>query len=206
MSLFICYPLKNKFFPFLKGWRATIPCRKDDKVGKLLINKKGKEKKRESDREGSKQIRKSSQNFGLCTCVKNKKNRLITSDQSENMPFLMQKSFLAILLAMLISRKPIQTRGIFEKMRFFRYSPAVTKGLKKVTNLFRIGLFPHKKVKFAHCSTKQVCNVKEKNLLCLIKVNGNFFIQMIEISVEQASFKSKVAVAVTSYMTSSHLD
>ena len=74
------------------------------------------------------------------------KSRLITSDLSENMPFLMQKSFLAILLAMLISRKPVQTRGICEK--------CVTKGLKKVTNLFRIGLFPHKKVKFAHCSTK----------------------------------------------------
>ena len=134
------------------------------------------------------------------------KSRLITSDQSENMPFLMQKSFLAILLAMLISRKPIQTRGICEKMRFFRYSPAVTKGLKKVTNLFRIGLFPHKKVKFAHCSTKQVCNVKKKTLLCLINVNGNFLIQMIEISVEQANFKSKMAVTVTSYMTSSYLD
>ena len=66
--------------------------------------------------------------------------------------------------------------GKGEKMRFFRYSPAVTKGLKQVTNLFRIGLFPHKKVKFAHCSTKQVCNVKKKNLLCLIKVNGNFLI------------------------------
>ena len=142
------------------------------------------------------------------------KSRLITSDQSENMHFLMQKSFLAILLAMLISRKPIQTRGICEKMRFFRYSSAVTKGLKKVTNLFRIGLFPHKKVKFAHCSTKQVCNVKKKNLLCLIKVNYfmlclikvNYVIQMIEISVEQVSFKSKMTVAVTSYMTSSHLD
>ena len=132
------------------------------------------------------------------------KSRLIISDQSENMPFLMQKSFLAILLAMLISRKPIQTRGICEKMRFFCYSSAVTTGLKKVTNLFRIGLFPHKKVKFAHCSTKQVSNVKKNNLLCLIKVN--YVIQMIEISVEQASFKSKMTVAVTSYMTSSHLD
>ena len=81
------------------------------------------------------------------------------------MHFLMQKPFLAILLAMLISRKPIQTRGIREKMRFFRYSPAVTKGLKKVTNLFRIDLFSHQKVKFAHCSTKQVCNVKKRNLL-----------------------------------------
>ena len=49
-------------------------------------------------------------------------------------------------------------------MRFFRYSPAVTKGLKKVTNLFRIYLFPHKKVKFAYCSTKKVCNVKKEEL------------------------------------------
>ena len=54
-------------------------------------------------------------------------------------------------------------------MRFFRYSPAVTKGLKKVTNLFQIGLFPHKKVKFAYFSTKQVCNVKKKNFQCLIQ-------------------------------------
>ena len=30
-------------------------------------------------------------------------------------------------------------------MRFFRYSPAVTIGFKKFTNLFQIGLFPHKK-------------------------------------------------------------
>ena len=43
---------------------------------------------------------------------------------------------------MLISRKPVQRREIGKKMRFFRYLPAVTKGLKKVTNLFQIGLFP----------------------------------------------------------------
>ena len=30
-------------------------------------------------------------------------------------------------------------------MPFFRYSPAVTKGLMKVTNLFQIDLYPHKK-------------------------------------------------------------
>ena len=61
-------------------------------------------------------------------------------------------------------------------MSFFRYSPAVTKGLKKVTNMFQIGLFPHKKVKFAHFSTKQVCNVKKKNFQCLItSVNGKPF-------------------------------
>ena len=92
------------------------------------------------------------------------KSCLITSDQSENMPFLMQESFLPILLAMLITRKPVQKREICEKC----YWPAVTKGLKKVTNLFQIGLFPHKKVKFACFSTKQVCNVKKKNFQCLI--------------------------------------
>ena len=73
---------------------------------------------------------------------------------------------------MLISRKPVQRRGIGEKCGFFRYSLAVTKGLKKVTNLFQIGLFPHKKVKFAHFSTKQVCDVKKKNLQRLIDVNS----------------------------------
>ena len=46
----------------------------------------------------------------------------------------MQNSFLAILLAMLISRKPIQRTGIGEKCGFFADSPAVIKGLKKVTN------------------------------------------------------------------------
>ena len=46
----------------------------------------------------------------------------------------MQNSFLAILLAMLISRKPVPRRGIGEKCGFFADSPAVIKGLKKVTN------------------------------------------------------------------------
>ena len=88
----------------------------------------------------------------------------------------MQNSFLAILLAILISRKPVQRRGIGEKYGFFADSPAVTKGLKKVANLLQIGLFPNKKVKFAHFSTKQVCNVKKKNCQCLINVNSNFLI------------------------------
>ena len=91
-------------------------------------------------------------------------------------------------------------------MRLFLYSPAVTKGLKKVTNLFQIGLFPHKKVKFGHSSTKQVCNVKKKHFQCLVNVNVNFLIYMIEISVEYTNSKSKMAVTMTSYMTSSYLD
>ena len=71
---------------------------KDDKVGKLLINKKGKI-------EIDSQIK---SKFWLVRMREKQKSRLITSDLSENMPFLMQKSFLAILLAMLISQKPIQ--------------------------------------------------------------------------------------------------
>ena len=39
---------------------------------------------------------------------------------------------------------------------------------KKVTNLFQIGLFPHKKVKFAKFRTNQVCNVKKKLFQCLM--------------------------------------
>ena len=45
------------------------------------------------------------------------KSCLITSYQSENMPFFLQNSFLAIL--MLISRKLVQRRGIGEKCGFF---------------------------------------------------------------------------------------
>ena len=77
------------------------------------------------------------------------------------------------------------------KEAVFRYSRALTKGLKKVTNLFQVGLFPHKKVKFAHFSTKQVCNVKKKHFQCLVNVNVNFLIYMIEISVEYTNSKAK---------------
>ena len=47
-----------------------------------------------------------------------------------------------------------------------------------------MAFFLIKKVKFAHFSTKQVCNVKKKNFQCLINVNDNFLIWMVEISVE----------------------
>ena len=72
------------------------------------------------------------------------------------------------------------------KMRFFRCCPAVTKGLKKVTNLFQIDLFPHKKVKFAKFSTKQVYNVTMKQLQCLllkilVKVEGQFNLEVCSI-------------------------
>ena len=63
------------------------------------------------------------------------------------------------------------------KNAVFRYSLAVTKESKKVTNLFQIGLFLHKKVKFANFSTKQVCNVNKKHFQCLVvNVDGNFLI------------------------------
>ena len=35
-------------------------------------------------------------------------------------------------------------------------------------NLFQIGLYPRKTVKFAKFSKKQVCNVKKKQLQCLL--------------------------------------
>ena len=46
------------------------------------------------------------------------KGCLITSDLSEKKPFLMQNSIKAILLAMLISQKPVQRSGIGEKSSF----------------------------------------------------------------------------------------
>ena len=57
ISLYTYYFLKIKFVPFLKGWPATIPCRRKTIkwVTKLLIKKKGKGKK-ESERERSKKI------------------------------------------------------------------------------------------------------------------------------------------------------
>ena len=66
-------------------------------------------------------------------------------------------------------------------MPFFHYSPAVTKGLKKVTNLFQIGLFPHKKSQICPFQHETDCNVKKKQFQCLVNVNVNFLIYMIEI-------------------------
>ena len=40
---------------------------------------------------------------------------------------------------------------------FFCYSPAVIKGLKKVTNLFQIGLYPRKTVKF-----ELICQIQQE--------------------------------------------
>ena len=73
ISMFTFYSLKTKFVPFLKRGPATIPCKKDDKVGqKLLIKEKGKEKKRAREKDRNRFANKSL-NFGLSACVKNKK-------------------------------------------------------------------------------------------------------------------------------------
>ena len=88
----------------------------------------------------------------------------------------MKNSFLAILLAMLISRKPVQRRGIGEKNAVISLLAGRHQRLNKVTTLFQIGLFPHKKGKFANFKTKQLCNVKKKNFQRLINVNSNFLI------------------------------
>ena len=49
------------------------------------------------------------------------------------------------------------------KNAFFSYSPAVIIGVKKVTNLFQIGIFPHKKGQICPFQHEQFCNVKKKN-------------------------------------------
>ena len=54
-----------------------------------------------------------------------------------------------------------------DSLHFVRSQLVICNILKKVTNLFQIGLFPHKKVKFAKFRTKQVCNVKKKPFQCL---------------------------------------
>ena len=73
MWRFICYSLKIKFFSFPKKLASHNSMqKKDDKVGKkLLIKKKGKEKKRATEKD---------RNSGLCACVKDKKSCIITSD------------------------------------------------------------------------------------------------------------------------------
>ena len=118
------------------------------------------------------------------------KGCLITSDLLGKKAFFDTKFILSHSFSMLISQKPVQEAELVKKA-VFRYSRAVTKELKKVTNLFQSGLFPHKKVKFVHFSTKQVCNVKKKHFQCLVNVNVNFLIYMIEISVEYTNSKAK---------------
>ena len=89
--------------------------KKDDKVVNKTTKKEG---KKESEREKSKWIRKkkttlNKSKFWLLRMRQSKKSRLITSGWSENMPFSLQNSLLAIV--MLISRKPVQRRGTGEK-------------------------------------------------------------------------------------------
>ena len=135
---FQIYSLKICTFP--KKFASHNSMRKkDDKVGNKT--KKGKGKK-ESERQLKDRNRFAKQNkknkkFWLLRMREKQKSCLITSDQSENMAaFFFQHSFLAILI--LISQNLVQRSVIGEKMRSFRYSPAIIKGLKKVTNLFQI--------------------------------------------------------------------
>ena len=143
---------------------------------KLLIQKKGKEKKRAIEKDWNR-FANNKVKILACAHASKQKNLFNYAISRKICLCLMQNSFLAILLAMLISQKtsPKKKRNWW-KMGFFRYSPAVTRGLNKVTILFQIDLFPHKKVKFAHFNTKQVCNVKKKNFQCLINTNSNFLI------------------------------
>ena len=97
--------------------------------------------------------------------------------------FLMQNSLLAILLAMLRSRKPVQRRGIGEKCGFFLLAgrhQRVEEGYQFVSNW----PFSSQKRQIYLFQDKQVCNVKKKNLQCLSNVNSNFLILMIKILVE----------------------
>ena len=133
------------------------------------------------------------------------KGCLITSDLSGKKTFFDAKFILSHSL--LISQKPVQRSGIGEKSSFSLLTgrhQRVKESYQFVSNW----PFPHKKVQFAHFSTKkkQVCNVKKKHFQCFVNVNVNFLIYMIEISVEYTNSKSKMAVTVTSYMTSSYLD
>ena len=140
MSLFTCYALKIKFVPFLRSWHATIPWKKDDKVGrKLLIKKKGKAKKREREPQRKIEWRKKKLNFGLCASMKTKKLfnyvRLVGKYAFFDAKFIFSHS-----LSHANQTKTSPKKRSWSKLRFFRYLPAVTKGLKKVTNLFQIGL------------------------------------------------------------------
>lgn len=78
----------------------------DTGAAKLHIEKKGKAKK-ENEKERPKNIR-----------MREKQNScLIISDWSENMPFLLQNSFFAILVV--IRQKPVQKEQLVKNAIFF---------------------------------------------------------------------------------------
>ena len=136
----------------------------DDKVGKKTAYiEERQRKKRAIDKDRNRFANDEVKILACAHAWKTKKKLFNYAISRKRCLCLMQNSFIAILLAMLISQKTSPKKRNWWKMRFFRYSPAVTKGLKKATNLFQIALFPHKKVKFTHFWTKQVCSVKKKN-------------------------------------------
>ena len=106
---------------------------------------------------------------------KKKKKRCFITRLDGKYAFFVAKFILAILLPMVISRKPVQRRGLGEKGSFLLlagHHPRVKESYQFVSNW----RFPHKKVKFFNFNTKQVCNVKKKHFQCLLNVNGNFLI------------------------------
>ena len=104
--------------------------KKDDKVGN---NKRGKEGEKGAREKERKRLAKRVQILALRMHEKQKKRfhffRLV-----EKYAFFLQNTFSAI--PMLISQKPVQRRGIGEKMRFFYcYLPAVIKGLNQICKM-----------------------------------------------------------------------
>ena len=109
----------------------------------------------------------------------------------------MQNSFEATLLAMLISQKPVQRSEIGEKSSF----SLITGSQQRVKESYQfVSNWPLSSYK------NKFVMWKRNHFQCLVNVNVNFLIYMIEISVEYTNSKSKMAVTVTSYMTSSYLD
>ena len=127
ISLFTYYSLRTTSVPLLKSWPASIPRKKDGRVGKKTANKEErKRKKKERERKIEKYSQKS-QNFGLCACLINKK-AVWLRDWSEKNAVFVAKFILTILLAMLIGRKPVQRRGRGEKCGFFATRQSSPKG------------------------------------------------------------------------------
>ena len=132
---FICYSLKIKYFPFLKSWLATILYKKKTiKRAKTWKYKRKAKKEVEKDRN-----RFANNQVKILACAHAwKTKKLFNYAISRKICLcLMQNSFLAILLAILISRKPVQRRGIGEKCDFFaprRPSPKVKQSYHFVSN------------------------------------------------------------------------
>ena len=86
------------------------------------------------------------------------------------MPFFLAKLIFSHSYANYTSRKPVKRRRIDEKMRFFflLLTGSHNRVKESYQNLFQIGLYPRKTVKFAKFSKKQVCNVKRRswNVYC----------------------------------------